>query len=280
MRGRLLLVVTTALLILFAYDAVLRSLLTGLVRLPGLPGGLTLLTSIMALFSLTHAWYTLGGRLTLIFFALSASISWVYEQAGVATGLVFGAYHYTDYLGGKLGEVPLLIPLAWFMMIYPSYVIANLVVARRATGTAPGAGPLLRMAVASAAVMTAWDLVIDPILSGPRVRAWVWESGGPYFGIPGQNYLGWLATTFTVYLSYRAIEQRVRAVPAGPVGAQVAALPIAAYGLMLMSNLVSGVAPSGLALIGALVMGPPIALATWRLAHEAADSQGAPGWAA
>jgi putative membrane protein len=275
MRGRLLLVVTTALLILFAYDAVLRSLLTGLVRLPGLPGGLTLLTAIMAFFSLTHAWYSLGGRLTLIFFALSAAISWVYEQAGVATGVVFGAYHYTDYLGGKLGEVPLLIPLAWFMMIYPSYVIANLVVARRATGTAPGAGPLVRMAVASAAVMTAWDLVIDPILSGPRVRAWVWESGGPYFGIPSQNYLGWLATTFTVYLSYRAIEQRVRAVPAGPVGAQVAALPIAAYGLMLMSNLVSGVAPSGLALIGALVMGPPIALATWRLTHGTADSWGA-----
>jgi len=284
-RRRVLPAVATVLLAVFAYDAVLRSLLTGLVRLPGLPGGLTVLTSIMALFSLAHAWYCLGGRLTLAFFGLSAIVSWAFEQVGVATGLVFGAYQYTDYLGGKLGHVPLLIPLAWFMMIYPSYVIANLALERRPTGTPGGAGSLLRLAAASAAVMTVWDLVIDPILSGPQVRAWVWETGGPYYGVPIQNYLGWLATTFAVYLAYRAIEQQVAPLPAsaaaaagriderpaglpaalGPVDRRVAALPVAAYGLMLAANLLSGVAPAGLAIVGLLVMGPPLALAAWRL---------------
>ena len=265
MRRRVLLFTATVLLALFAYDAVVRSVLLGLVRLPGLPGGLPLLTAILALFSLSHAWYSLGGRLTAAFFGLSAVISWAFEQAGEATGLVFGPYHYTDYLGGKLGHVPLLIPLAWFMMIYPSYVIANLALERRAAGTPAGTGPLLRLAAASAAVMTVWDLVIDPILSGPRVRAWVWETGGPYFGIPVHNYLGWLATTFTVYAAYRAIEQRVVPRPAGPAGASVAMLPVAAYGLMLVSNLVSGVAPAGLEIIGPLVMGPPLVMAAWRL---------------
>jgi len=196
------------LLCLFAYEGVLRALLLGIVRLPLLPGGLSSLTAVVAICSLAHAWYSLGGRHTLAFFGLSAVVSWIYEQAGVATGLVFGAYHYTGYLGARLGDVPLLIPLAWFMMIYPSYVISNLAIERRATGTPQGVARLVRLAAVSAVVMTLWDLVIDPILSGPSVRAWVWEAGGPYFGIPIQNYAGWLLTTFTVYLANASLPFR------------------------------------------------------------------------
>jgi putative membrane protein len=253
------------LLCLFAYEGVLRALLLGIVRLPLLPGGLSSLTAVVALCSLAHAWYSLGGRHTLAFFGLSAAVSWIYEQVGVATGLVFGAYHYTGYLGARLGDVPLLIPLAWFMMIYPSYVIANLALERRATGTPQGVARLVRLAAVSAVVMTLWDLVIDPILSGPSVRAWVWEAGGPYFGIPIQNYAGWLLTTFTVYLAYRALEQRFAPVPLGPVTASVVALPVAVYGLMLASDLLSGLAPAGLAVIGVVVMGVPVVVALWRL---------------
>ena len=265
MKRRALLVARIALLAVFAYDAVLRSAVSGVVALPSVPGGLKMLTAVLALFSLAHAWYALGVRHTLAFFGLSAVISWAFEQAGVATGLVFGAYHYTDYLGPKLGHVPYLIPLAWFMMIYPSYVIANLALARRPTGTPRGLVPLVQLAAASAVAMTVWDLVIDPILSGPSARAWIWESGGPYFGIPIQNYLGWLATTFTVYLAYRVVEQHVASAPVGSMPAWVAALPVAAYSLMLASNLLSGAAPAAVAPIGLVVMGIPVAIATVRL---------------
>ena len=265
MKRRALLIAAIALLAVFGYDAVLRSAVSGVVALPSVPGGLKMLTAVLALFSLAHAWYALGVRHTLAFFGLSAVISWAFEQAGVATGLVFGAYHYTDYLGPKLGHVPYLIPLAWFMMIYPSYVIANLALARRPTGTPRGLVPLVQLAAASAVAMTVWDLVIDPILSGPSARAWIWESGGPYFGIPIQNYLGWLATTFAVYLAYRAVEQRVASAPVGSMPAWVAALPVAAYALMLASNLLSGAAPAAVAPIGLVAMGIPVAVATIRL---------------
>jgi uncharacterized membrane protein len=264
-RGRILIWLTAALLALFAYEGVVRALLLGFVRLPLLPGGLTSLTTVVAMASLAHAWYTLGGRNTLAFFGLSAIVSWIFEQFGVATGLIFGHYHYTNYLGARLGDVPLLIPLAWFMMIYSSYVIANLALQRRPSGTPPGPASLIGFAAVSAVVMTLWDLVIDPILSGPSVRAWVWENGGPYFGIPIHNYAGWLLTTFTVYAAYRAAEQRFEPAPLGAVTAGVAALPVAAYGLMLASNLLSGIAPAGLAVIGIGVMGVPIAVAAWRL---------------
>jgi uncharacterized membrane protein len=264
-RARAILALAVVLLAVFAYDAVFRRLLSGVVHLPILTGSLVVLTSVVAAFSLTHAWYSLGWRLTLVFFGLSASVSWAFEQVGVATGLVYGAYHYTDYLGPRLGHVPLIIPLAWFMMIYPSYVIANLVTDRRATGTAPGVAALVRSACAGAVVMTAWDLVIDPILSGPSVRAWVWETSGPYFGTPIHNYLGWLLTTFTVYAAYRAVEQRLAAAPSGPIDARVASLPVAAYGLMLVADAMSGVGPAALWLIAPAVMGPPLLMAAWRL---------------
>jgi len=268
-RHRWLLRVSGVLLALFGYE-VIRAWIYDLVRLPGIPGGLTTLTAIMALFSLTHAWYAVGGRLTAIFFALSAGIAWALEQFGVVTGLLYGGYHYTSYLGARLGEVPVLIPLAWFMMIYPSYVIANLVVARRPAGTPSGVASLVALAAASAVVMTVWDLVVDPILSGPDARAWIWENGGPYFGIPIQNYLGWLLTTFTVYLAYRALEQRFVAAPAGPVTARVAALAVGAYGAMLAAELLSGVLPAQVAVIGPVVMGVPIAVAVVRLRPSAA----------
>ncbi len=285
MRRRPILYLAAALLAAFAYDAVLRSALLGIVTLPSIPGGLKVLTAVLTLFSLTHAWYSLGGRATAAFFALGAAISWAYEQIGIATGLVFGAYHYTNYLGGKLGDVPVLIPLAWFMMIYPSYVVANLLVEGRPTGTPSGIVRLVRLAAASAVVMTAWDLVVDPILSGPSVKAWIWETGGPYFGIPIQNYFGWLLTTFTIYLVYRALERRRdagvgrphrgpvaeagRATPPAriesPLSPAAAALPVAAYGLMLAANLLSGVTPAGLVVIGPIVMGAPLVGAAWRL---------------
>jgi putative membrane protein len=205
--------------------------------------------------------------MTLFFFVTSAAIAWSFEQAGVLTGAVYGPYHYTEYLGPKLGEVPLAIPMAWFMMIYPSYVIANLILSGRSTGTAAGIRNLLALTAASAVFMTAWDLVIDPILSGPSVRAWIWEAGGPYFGVPLQNYAGWLLTTFTVYLVFRFVEQRrAQAMGAPPEPARlVAALPVAIYGLMLVSELVSGAGPAELAVIGPLVMGPQVAAAAWRL---------------
>jgi putative membrane protein len=264
---------SAALLGLIAY-AVFRALVFGVVRLPPIPGGLSGLTAILTLFSLIHAWYSLGGRLTTLFFALSAGISWALEEAGVATGLVYGGYHYTEYLGPKLGHVPLLIPLAWFMMIYPSYVVANLLVGRHPIGTIPGPRALVVAAGVSAVVMTAWDLVMDPILSASTVHAWVWESGGAYFGVPVQNFVGWLVTTFTVYAAYRAVEQRIGGAALGPVDWRVGAMPVAAYGLMLAGDLMSGVTPPGIVPIGLVVMGVPLLLAVWRLLElRAADAR-------
>ena len=259
-------------LALFVYDGPVRGLLPG-AALPALPGGLNGLTTLLVAFSVSHAAYALGLRRTAVFFAISAVVSWLFEQAGVSTGAVYGPYHYTDVLGPKLGDVPLLIPGAWFMRIDPGYVIAGLLVDGRPYGTRGSWANVVWLAAVGAAVMTAWDVVVDPILSGPAFRAWIWEQGGPYFGVPLRNYAGWLVTTFVVYLLYRAWE-RGSAAPAGQLadrGSMAAWLPLVAYGAMLVSNLVSG-GPPELAVIGPFVMGVPLLAAAARLSASGTRS--------
>lgn len=91
--------------------------------LASLPYFTQLLTLLAFGFALTHGSQRLGWRWALALLAITFAVSLTLESVGVATGLVYGPYHYTPKLGPKfLGLVPLLIPVAWFMMTYPSLV--------------------------------------------------------------------------------------------------------------------------------------------------------------
>jgi putative membrane protein len=109
------------------------------------------------------------------------SLAWLAEFIGSSTGLPFGRYQYTDVLQPQLGGVPLLIPLAWLMMLPPAWAVARLIV--------PTAGRM-GFAAVSALAFTAWDLYLDPQMV--FWDFWRWEQPGGYFGIPWSNYLGWL----------------------------------------------------------------------------------------
>jgi putative membrane protein len=133
-------------------------------------------------------------------------------------------------LGPKLGHVPVLIPLAWFMMIYPAWVTARALLRGVDTRTAAG---IAALALVAAMVMTAWDTVMDPGMAA--AGNWVWERGGPYFGVPLRNYSGWLLTTFVVYcgagLIWRLTESqaaKTRGAARG-VSAAFAGLPVIVY---------------------------------------------------
>jgi len=81
--------------------------------------------------SMTHAAATRGVAWASGFFAVAAGGGMLAEVVGVATGLPFGAYAYSDSLGAKLLGVPLVIPLAWAMMAYPAFVVAGRLTSRR-----------------------------------------------------------------------------------------------------------------------------------------------------
>ena len=151
-------------------------------------------TLVAFTFAVVHSIHRLGWKSALFLFALTFVVSLTFESLGVATGWVYGAYHYSDKLGVKVfGLVPLLIPVAWIMMSYPSFVIARLVLPRMKTVAAWR----LWLAAIGALVMTAWDVAMDPMMSSGG--HWIWEQGGAYFGIPLQNFWGWWLTVFVTF---------------------------------------------------------------------------------
>lgn len=126
-------------------------------------------------------WDAWGARRAVTTAVVVAILSWALEFIGSSTGFPFGAYNYTDALQPQLGHVPLLIPLAWFMMLPVAWAVAELIVGLRRRW--------LFIAV-SALAFTAWDLFLDPQMVGWGY--WVWENPSGYFGIPWSNYGGWL----------------------------------------------------------------------------------------
>jgi putative membrane protein len=262
-------------LALFIYSSIIQPLLEPLfAELPRIPGGIGIKTLFMMLFSIFHAAYVLGWRHTLLFFGITVAVSWSYEHVGVETGLIYGAYHYTDALGLKLGHVPIIIPIAWFMMIYPSYIITNLIGSGRQMMTRDKKNnnnpitlvQILWLSFLSAVIMTAWDLVVDPYLSGPTERAWIWEDGGQYFGVPLHNFGGWLLTTFTIYFIFRLLsERKFQMHPSRrPLTTSIILLPLISYGATMIANIIPGEPPE-LRIIGPIVMGIPLVIAATRL---------------
>ena len=221
------------------------------VRLPGL--GNIGFTVAFVLFALVHCATMQGARKTLGFFAISAVVSYLMEEIGVRTGVIFGAYHYSNQLGPRIGHVPLLIPLAWFMMIYPSWVVARTLVRGVNTHSLFG---LAAQSVIAALVMTAWDVAMDPGMAA--AGNWIWEKGGAYFGVPRHNYAGWLLTTFLVFFLAGLLLRR----PALKVRETrlFAALPIFVYALFAVRYITSNTAPA-LQLIALFSMGTPALLA-------------------
>jgi len=228
---------------------------------PGVPAA-AVVTVATTLFSVLHAWTLLGPRRLGLFFGLSAVVSWIFEEIGVRTGLVFGAYHYTDLLGPKVLDVPLLIPLAWFAMTYPSYVIATCILEGRPSPDRRSSGLAGWRTLLAGCVMTAWDLVMDPRQA--RAGAWVWPHGGAWFGVPLHNFAGWMVTTTTVYLLYELGQRRIGTAPPRTMSTAAGLLPVLVYAVTALRYAIEndyGV----MAVVAVFAMGVPCLFAVARV---------------
>lgn len=224
----------------------------------------TPLLSLLAFtFALLHASQSLSWRSAGLLLGLTFGVSLLFESVGVATGLVYGAYHYTEKLGPMfLGLVPYLIPVAWFMMTYPSYVIAKRLV--------PADSNVWRwrlwVAGTGAVVMTAWDLAMDPMMVAGE--HWVWDQPGAYFGVPLQNYWDWWLTTFVTFILFLTIGG-IKPGKNSSVDHRFERLAILCYGITGLSSVLvdfqTGLGGPGL--VGLFVMLPWFWL-SWRVSQN------------
>ena len=135
----------------------------------------------------------------LVFTAICVVVGNISENLGVATGFPFGRYYFAGLMGPKLFHVPVLLGLAYIGMAYVSIVLGCLIAGNSTSSTA--GARFLSVPVAASFIMVAWDLAQDPVW-GTALHGWVWLDGGPWFGVPISNYLGWYGNVFCIYLLF------------------------------------------------------------------------------
>jgi lycopene cyclase domain-containing protein len=128
------------------------------------------------------------------------SLSLLFEGIGVKTGLPFGSYAYSSIIQPQVANVPLMIPLAWMMMLPPAWGVSALIMhswrknsSNKFYRSRNWSERLFFAAIAGLA-FTSWDFYLDPQMVG--LGLWKWNQSGFYFGIPLVNFFGWwLAST-------------------------------------------------------------------------------------
>jgi uncharacterized membrane protein len=243
---------------------------------------LTLLAALI--FVVAHGYIALGWRNFIAFSLITVVISFTSEAIGVATGLIFGAYHYTDLLGPKLLGVPPMIQIGYLGTGYASVMMGRIILSllQPVTGRA-----ILAASLAGAFIMVSWDVAMDPYQS-TVTGDWIWRDGGGYFGVPLHNYAGWFGTVFMFMLVYFMFASRYTEQPQEDLMQNRTAfwsLPVFYYALIalgiIIAPLVGGISlpyaspanytgtPQALevsmSLVAIFVMGSPVVFALCRL---------------
>jgi len=147
-------------------------------------------------FALVHGAMVYGWRAAVAFAGLCVVVGNVFENVSTRTGFPFGHYHFTERMGPKILQVPILLGLAYVGMGYLSWTVARAMLGGRRdwlAGWRVATLPLL-----ASVVMTAWDVAMDPVWATVG-HLWIWEQGGAYFGVPVSNLVGWLLTNYVIY---------------------------------------------------------------------------------
>lgn len=115
--------------------------------------------------------------ISLIFIFIS---SFILENVGVNTGVLFGSYSYGEALGPKLMGTPILIGVNWIIVCYTSLALANYIAEkfRIKLNQYSGAG-------LAALLMVITDIPIEFLCE--QLNFWKWENNQ----IPLQNFTAW-----------------------------------------------------------------------------------------
>lgn len=131
----------------------------------------------------------------------------IIELCGIMTGFPFGRYAYTNRWFpalplGPRGYFPLLLPLAWVLVVSASTSTMILLFGQfngpRGSERQSSRGRI-GLPVLTGLLAAIIDMVMEPALTGP-LSYWHWQYTGPFpGGVPISNFLGWWATATLGY---------------------------------------------------------------------------------
>jgi uncharacterized membrane protein len=122
----------------------------------------------------------------------------IFENLNVilSTGKL-GGYSYSQNFNFFIFHTPLFIIFCWAFLIYIVYHLVNRLRIKE-----------FKKLFVDAVLVTSVDFIVDPILA-TIFGLWKWtgySASEGFFGIPGNNFLGWLLVTFFFMLIFRKIE--------------------------------------------------------------------------
>jgi bisanhydrobacterioruberin hydratase len=137
-------------------------------------------------------------------FALATMLTGIaVEIIGVNTGLLFGNYAYGDVLGIKWKQVPVIIGVNWFIVIFCSGIAITALlkkITRPINDTAAEPSPVIKaisVVTDGATLAVAFDWLIEPVAI--KLGYWKWEGNE----VPGYNYVCWFVISLLLMLLFR-----------------------------------------------------------------------------
>lgn len=136
---------------------------------------------------------SIGFYRTLSLLVITFIVSFTFELSSTYNGFPYGKYEYSDILILKImDKVPLLIPLSWFSIILPSYLISSKF----------GFSGVKRI-ISSTIFVLIWDLSLEYCMSY-IYKIWIWEEGF-FYTMPIENWGGWILTSLIIYSIYEIL---------------------------------------------------------------------------
>lgn len=141
--------------------------------------GLALLTSLHLFISFLFLvfWHEKKNVMFWLWLMIAYLIGTLVEYLGVQYGFLFGHYEYGPNMRPAIAGTPVIIGINWILL---SYCFTR-IVARYA----PRKFSLFVIAAISATLMTAFDVLIEPVAI--ELQFWSWEN----VRVPLTNYAGW-----------------------------------------------------------------------------------------
>lgn len=113
----------------------------------------------------------------------------VIETFAILTGFPYSPFHYTELIGTKLfGYTPFTLPFAYVPLFMGCIYLANLYWQE----SLPEWKNMLKLVIITALLVLTADLILDP--AAVSLNFWVYEYHGIFYGVPLQNFLGWILT--------------------------------------------------------------------------------------
>ena len=145
-------------------------------------------TNLYLSLSILLAFHKQWNKSFLFFISLCFVLGLLVEILGVATGLVFGNYHYGASLGFKIIDVPLVIGANWLMLTYCCGVILH-----------SSKLHIFFKSLLGASIMVLLDFLIEPVAM--KLDFWQWENNA----IPIQNYAAWFLISLFLLLVFHSL---------------------------------------------------------------------------